>query len=251
MHSKRAFTLIELLVVMAILAILAALILPVMSMRHGDRPHYLRCLNNLKQIDLAIHMYLDDQANGSPGNTNLAGAPFLSWTDYRELLNPYLNFKTPPSPQDRVFACPDDRFFYDFSGGGRGYVSQPLHEQTNQAFTSYAYNAGQFTTRAFTNALGELIPATTNLHGIAGRRLESIPHPTTTVLIAETPAYAPYSWHRPSKPFSQENSKFNDSRNILGFVDGHVEFTKMYYDGQKIAWSYNPPPGYRYQWSGD
>jgi hypothetical protein len=38
---------------------------------------------------------------------------------------------------------------------------------------------------------------------------------------------------------------------MLGFVDGHVEFVKMYYDGKTPAWDYNPPAGYRYQWSGD
>jgi prepilin-type processing-associated H-X9-DG protein len=44
---------------------------------------------------------------------------------------------------------------------------------------------------------------------------------------------------------------FNDAKNMVGFVDGHVSYLKIYYDGQKIAWAYNPPAGYDYQWSGD
>src|SRR5262249_51532177 len=101
------------------------------------------------------------------------------------------------------------------------------------------------------NSDGTITPGTTNFYGIAGMRLESIAHPARTVLIAETPAYAPYSWHQPKKPFSDQNSKFNDSKNVVGFVDGHVSYLKMHYDGTNFAWASNPPPNYNYQWSGD
>jgi hypothetical protein len=65
------------------------------------------------------------------------------------------------------------------------------------------------------------------------------------------PAYAPYSWHAPKKPSSQKNSKFNDSKNVLAFVDGHAQYTRMFYDGKTVAWSTNPPAPYAYQWTGD
>ena len=198
-------------------------------------------------------MYLDDQQNGSPGNTNAAKLPFVSWTDYRALLNPYVYIKGTSSPNDRVFACPADKFFYDMGSHGRGYVPEPLHSQSNNAFTSYAFNAGQFTTPAIMEPKGTNIitPATTNFYGIAGRRLDTLPHPSRTVTFGETPAYSPYSWHEPRKPFSVENSKFNDAGDVLTFADGHAAWTKMHYSGQKIAWSYNPPAGYDYQWTGD
>src|SRR4029077_18781465 len=121
----------------------------------------------------------------------------------------------------------------------RGLVHEPLHTQTNQVFTSYAYNVGMDTTRQTTYSTGTITPGPTNFYGIAGMRLESIAHPARTVLIAETPAYAPYSWHQPKKPFSMQNSKFNDSKNVVGFVDGHVVYTKMYYDGKNFAWASN------------
>ena len=71
-ESKRGFTLIELLVVFAIIAVLAALLLPALS-RAKSEAWTISCLNNLKQLDICWYSYAQDNHDLLVPNNAVAG----------------------------------------------------------------------------------------------------------------------------------------------------------------------------------
>lgn len=241
----------ELLVMIAIVAIIAALLLPALS-RARDKAKQTTCLNNLTQINLGLRMYTDDfsdlapstpAANVAPSMTNMIAA-----TGYKELMKANVGLKGESSPQDRIFACPSDTFYFDAPPVGT--VPHGFHEEAFTDYSSYGFNAGG--TNRF---LGRRIA------GLAGRKITSIRDPSRTLLLVELSAAFPFSWHEPKEPISIQNSVFKDARNVVSFVDGHGAYLKIYWSTNRVvvgghsyglmAPDFDPPPEYGYKWKAD
>lgn len=241
---KLAFTLIELLVVIAIIAILAAILFPVFAQAR-EKARQASCLSNLKQIDLAVQMYLQDydetffphvtERHAPPGTPDTADAR-LPYT-YKYKLDPYIKnysrqgisiYKCPSAPQ-WIAPGPGHWFAYDYGfhineANLPGTAGQPWYLQN----PDFGFNE------------------TTTLASIA--------YPASFLVVAEASrpdgtasrgGIYPQPWGFIAPGSSQPAARHQEGFHV-GYADGHVKWKhpndtwRSYNDND---WRRNPLPG--------
>jgi prepilin-type N-terminal cleavage/methylation domain-containing protein len=186
-HSRQArrnagFTLIELLVVIAIIAILIALLVPAVQ-KVREASARTQCLNNLKQIALAVHSFHDSYKhvppvegcpatatnpyNGQPGNMPGYGTLFfyiLPYIDQQPLFaeanGDSMNL-TGITTVMTVYLCPSDASALTPAGGCGNMLSTAV-QRDNYASCNYAANVMAFDPRYTRTLLTAMPDGTSN-----------------------------------------------------------------------------------------
>ena len=137
---SNGFTLIELLVVVAIIAILAAMLLPALS-RAREKARQAKCISNLKQLSLACLMYVNDNneyfpaalyydSNGTPTWWYPILLPYLTNSSLPATISAFTTFIAKNSSS--VYTCPSQTppspagVDYALSGSSVWYTGTPI-----------------------------------------------------------------------------------------------------------------------------
>ncbi|MGC4043338.1 MAG: DUF1559 domain-containing protein [Armatimonas sp.] len=224
-NDVAAFTLIELLVVIGIIAVIAAILFPVMAhVRESGRAT--SCLSNLRQLGAASLMYAQDYdesfaMNRLPDETHVpapcTGQP-VKLSGLEGTRNTWKRAVLPYVKDRRIFRCPSNQFTE--RPGDESNSGWPDSEKLP---TSYAYNGSYFHERAVCKE-GEW--------QLRPRRLPEIREPSKLLLHLESRfQYSDLgNWALPTSPNDDPRigglQTHNGATNFV-FADGHAVRLKV------------------------
>ncbi len=200
---RNGFTLIELLVVVAIIAILAAMLLPALA-RTKEKARRIACISDVKQLSLAMRMFVDDNGHRYPPRMPdpLSGAAYpckpCRTTNWLVYALPYINETATLTNASGVFVCPAD------NGIPAAIASDPFNSANPRPNRLSEFYGSSFCLNTVMTRLGTE---------------EAIPQPADTFLGAEI-----WSWHQPLA-LNEFQGKSRKPIRVAYFCDGHAAIT--------------------------
>jgi prepilin-type processing-associated H-X9-DG protein len=221
--AKRGFTLTDLSILLAILALLAGSVIPLVFERTSESGGRIRCASNLRQIGQAIQMYAIDNGGSLPraAYDGSGGAPteYTNW----QAADPF--GRGAPGPNDvtaalfllvrtlplmpEALVCPTAAGAEPWDFGGQ--TARQVSNLPGRQFLSYSYHNVYI-------APGVPLPAVSTPAADATFALAADMNPGGAAVLSVTPTSG-----RPEMSRANSPNHNGDGQNVL-YADGHVEY---------------------------